>query len=171
MDFNPNDAVKLQFTCERPAGGSIKVATVVKASDLGLTGKGVETAPVLTATFNQEAFLAAMTRSQDSSLTAQERADATAECIRLQTAWQNELADQVEAGATGQGESIANAVVKYLVGGNLKDADGATVSFSETDAAAYVIRASELNVGPRVEVKTDGETHGFFVCSATATWG
>ena len=113
------------------------------------------------------AFLAAMTDSQDTALSPEERAEATAECLRLQADWQAELASQIEAGAQGQGESIANAIVKYLVAGNLKDAKGQTVSFSETDASAYVIRASELNIGPRVEV--DG--HGFFVASATATWG
>jgi len=173
MEFDPRDAVKLQFTCERPAGGSIKVAQVVTASQLGLTGGGASTAPVLTAEFNQEAFLAAMTRSQDSSLTSQERADATADCLRLQSSWQNELASQVAEGATGQGESVANAVVAYLVAGKLKDENGKAVVFSESDASAYVIKASELNVGPRVEVPDveGGEPHGFFVCSATATWG
>ena len=167
MEFSVTDTVKLQFRCERPGGGdSFEVSTVLSASDLGLTGQQSSKAVSLTAHFDSDEVNDALADAVNAS-TPEERLEALQRVQEARTRYELALADQLSQGLVSQGESIATAVVNYLCEGNLLDKVGNPVHFSREDGERYIIRESELNVSPRQEVSG----HGFFVVSATATWG
>lgn len=167
IQFSANDIVKLQFRCERPGGGGIEVTTALSAFELGLTGAEGDDAPIaLTAQFDSDSINDALAEAANAN-TPNERAAALSRAFEARAQYEQALAAQLAEGAQSQGESVAAAVVDWLVAGNLRDEKGEAVNFSRTDGSLYVIRESELNVSQRREV----EGHGFFVVTATATWG